>query len=478
MSNWLRGALAWWVLAVGVSPIFVTISGLNLTLLNAPGAGGPLRRDETAISLLAIFVAALGLRLVPTFSRTLLAGNRLLLGALTVITYVLLLGSFGALQTADYYPLLYAVQYAFPVAAIMIGYLVHRTHNIPLVRVLTTFVILQLALPAIFFWYYFFQQGNMVRDAYLATDQSIHHVHSYSPAAVLMACVLLLGWNRGRRLATILFPAVCILLVFYATWSRSSVLVGAFSMATYGILLGMLLSSRQCGRSRSQMGACIVLVLAGVIVPQLGMVGLRSDLPGTISTGSAKVTKAGAQGDIASAGAADRAASPQTGAVESLQAEPNGENLMNSLDLSRSRRILYMREGLGRWWESPLFGIMFVPDAGENSRGEIGEHKIVFRSHSQYIDILLKTGLVGLLFMAAFYLRCIIWPLARITFAAGETHHVMTYGVMLAVLVGTAAGANFYLYFTMWTTGVPLGLIVGYIVADAERVETGPQERA
>ena len=134
----------------------------------------------------------------------------------------------------------------------------------------------------------------------------------------------------------------------------------------------------------------MTLVLASALVPQLGLVGFQSTFVPRRMTG-----------------------------------ELSGKS---SLERSSIQRIKAMTERLQRWSGAPFFGTFFVADRPRDLVIRGVPQKMIHKSHSQYIDMLLKTGAVGLLLMAAFYL-----------------------------------------YFTMWTTGVPLGLISGYMVAGAER---------
>lgn len=175
----------------------------------------------------------------------------------------------------------------------------------------------------------------------------------------------------------------------------------------------------------------MILVLASGLVPQMGLVGFRSTLVPRRMTGEL--------------------------------------SRKSSLERSSIQRIRAMTEGLQRWSGAPFFGTFFVADLPRDLVIRGVPQKMVHQSHSQYIDVLLKTGAVGLLLMAAFYLRCVMWPLARMALTSRSRDAIMTYGVLLSVLVGIAVGSTFYLYFTMWTTGVPLGLISGYMVAGAER---------
>ena len=103
----------------------------------------------------------------------------------------------------------------------------------------------------------------------------------------------------------------------------------------------------------------------------------------------------------------------------------------SSLERSAINRIRAMTEGLQRWSGAPFFGTFFVADLPRDLVIRGVPQKMIHQSHSQYIDMLLKTGAVGLLLMAAFYLRCVIWPLARMALTSRSRDPTMTYWVIL-----------------------------------------------
>lgn len=544
-ARWSR----WAALGVMLSPLFLTLPGLELLLARLASPGIPPNTYENAVSLLSLFIAALGVPLLPAFLRGIRNRSPLLISALGLAGYFLALGVVGALRARDVFPILAAVQYVFPIAAFAIGYLARYRYTIDWVRVSVLFVAVNLALPlAVFLHFYFGDGGYSAIGALRVTNRYFYGLFSHLPMMMLLASIFLIGVVRRRAGAVLSFASAAVLGVVFASWSRAAVLGATVALAALVALLGWFAVSRRAGDLRPKLLVSLALVVACVVVPRFGMVGHRADLVASVAKAPAEPTSPAppprsgtperpvpeaatvraessspprpsrpATSDARPARPSQPPASPPSRGAEvedppSLESPPvetpahgpaepapvvatppgppdasagaggapsestTPRRSRNTLEASTSSRVRYMREGLARWLEAPMFGILFVPDQEAIIHGKLVSRKQIFQSHNQYIDILLKAGLLGLVLWTAFYGWFVARPLAAATFGrtTGWTYR-LTAGVMLAILAGVAVAANFQLYFTVWTTGVPLGFLLGYVTGGRARVGTGEE---
>jgi len=439
--------MAWVIVGVVLSPIFIRIPDMEILVLRLFAGELPGESLSNAVSLLSLFIAALGVPLIPDFARALADRQPLAWGGLVLVVYFGALGAVSAARTADLFPIFAAAQYALPIAAVVIGYLFRRRWSVDWQTVLMLFVFLNLLLPALAFTYvYFWGDGRYLYRTLVLTNRYFYALFSHLPTMVLVASILLLGWaRRPSRRRVALFAVGGAACVFFTTWSVATLACAlvALSIST-ALLVRRGLANRDLLRNPLFAG-CIALLVVGIALPPIGMLGYR-----TTTTVPAAIE---ARGDARRAGR-DR---------------PFGaDGSINLLEKSGNARIYYVREGLRRWSERPLFGVMFEPDETSLIRGSIVAKKQIFQSHNQYVDMLLKTGIVGFLLLAGFYLWFVARPLLSTAVVRPPSDLTIRYCLVVGVLAGIVVAANLQLYLTVWTTAVPLDFFAGYVVADGE----------
>lgn len=473
----MRRGGKWISLSIVLSPVFISIPGFRILPLRVLESTIPEWNLDNAVSLLALFIAALGIPLLPSFARAVSRRDPVCVGGLALAVYVYALGMIGAVRISDPYPLLGASQYALPVAAVIIGYLFRHQRSIAWPRLLMLFIVLNLGLPfLVFLRLYLGRSDHNALRALSLTNRYFYALYSHIPALILLAGVFLIGWlNRQNRRRVILFAAAGTAAVFYTTWSRAAILTALIALAVLGAFTAREILSRRDSLLKAQLAACSVMLVAGLALPPLGMIGARGETQVRAPAPAGEIVeqlgpRQAARQPSADAGAATTAGSvpdddAETAAAAVAEQEPR-DVYTDTLELSTDSRLAYMQVGLQRWSESPLFGIMFVPDDVQVIHRRVVEKTQIFQSHNQYLDILLKTGATGLLLFAGFYVWIVLRPLITAGLAATRSEQKRACHAMLAILAGVAVGANFQLYVTVWTTGVPLGFVMGYMVAD------------
>jgi hypothetical protein len=469
--------IKWISLSIVLSPVFISIPGFRILPLRALQPATSASYLDNAVSLLALFIAALGIPLIPSLVRAVSRRDPVCIAGLALAAYVYALGAAGALKISDPYPLLGATQYALPVAAVIIGYLFRHRHIIAWPRLLMVFIALNLGLPfLVFLWLYSSAGNGSTFRALSMTNRYFYALYSHIPALILLAALFLIGWlSRRNTVPVILLSATSMAAVFYTTWSRAAILTALLALAVLSALLARELFSHHDALLKAQLATCGAMLVAGLALPPLGMIGARGatqvralEPVGEMVEPAAR-PQAGRQTSTDAAGAAAESSSPDDGATPSAagdEEEPQGI-YTDTLELSTDSRLAYMQVGLRKWYESPLFGIMFVPENVVVIHRRVVEKQQIFQSHNQYLDILLKTGAVGLLLFAVFYVWVVLRPLIQASLAATRSEQKVVYYASLAILAGVAVGANFQLYVTVWTTGAPLGFVMGYMLANA-----------
>lgn len=458
-------AAGWVVVAVALAPLFIRIPGGKLLILQIFGSRWPTPSLDNAVSLLALLIACIGIPLLPAYVRALANRNSLAWGALVLTAYVLALGGISAVATADVYPLLGAIQYALPIAAVVIGYLFRGRWTVAWTKVLSIFVVLNLGLPILTFTYVYFTLARPVlRTTLTITSRYYYALYSLLPTMVLLACLLLLAWTSQRTAGRVAwFSTFAAGLVFYTAWSRAALVCAAIAAAIAGSYLAWLVLRRGQTGWRPQFRACVAICALAIAVPTWGLLGFRNEA--TVTPRPPAAATEASRPRPAKVNEPPRV--DTTPSAEAEAVDEGEDDRVTLLGKSRQNRLRFMQEGLRRWARVPVFGVMFRPDERNEIFGRLVEKKQVFASHNQYVDILLKTGVVGLVLMAGFYMYLVALPLVRMAIKAPLARRPR-YGIIVAILAGVVITANFQLYVTVWTTGVPLGFIMGYALAEAE----------
>lgn len=471
-----------WLESVGLtivlSPIFLWLPDFQPMLFELFRDPVPSRELANAVSLTSIYISALGLPLLPAFIRSIQERRPLMIAALFVSSYFLSLGILSALLNSDPFPIFGAIQYILPGAAVVIGYLFRDWKELNLAKILTIFIAMNIGLPAAVFIGLYCSGGDQAGaiETFRSVNKYFYVLFSHLPAMVLLACVFLLGLARDRTVGLISgIVLTAMSLTYFVTWSRAAILATVVALVFFVFAIVRRLRTRPAYFLKVQLIVALILIAAGVVVPRWGMIGYRAnqkvlpsaEAPSKIFNGPTKSAATSAPGPAPK----DEVAVKNVSSEKEMHHSEKGANLLKT---STSSRISYMKEGLKRWANGPIFGVMFTPDETAVVRRKLVKKKQIFQSHNQYIDILLKTGLVGFFLAVGFYSFFVLKPLLRGARRVKMNGDGVVYGTVLAILCGVVVAANFQLYFTVWTTGVPLSFLLGYLAACSDQEANAP----
>lgn len=449
------------LLVLVLSPIFFGIQHRDILLFRIFSADHTLQnvdRYDNAISIIAFAAVALSIPLIPAFVRRILKGDGLFVAATLGCLYFVGIAMVQVFLKGDPYPLLGAAQYVLPVLCVPIGYLLAEKYEFPLLKMLAIYAAMNIALPAAIFLYYHFVAGERVFASLSLTSDIFYGLYSIIPTMVMIALFFILFVSRRFFVASVL----TMLALFLIVWSRSGTIAVFVSSIAAGLLLVWDACFRgiEASRAKVLLPICLCLAVGSYAVPSYGLIGLRSSsVVAQVEAPQVSEEEAGTVGEPAYRPAED---DPDAKQGQATKTE-------SWLDVSNESRWAYATEGLKRWRETPVFGIMFKPEYPTVIYRYVVDKKQIFQPHNQYLDILLKTGIVGLAFFALYYLCYVGWPIAKTIFSPAPVQDRLTFIGWASILVGLAVVANFQNFFTTWTSGVPISVLTGYMLRKAAK---------
>jgi hypothetical protein len=434
---------------LALSPIFFGIQRHDLLLLRL-FAGQTFKtfdRYDNAVSIIAVIIAIIAIGSIPAFLTRLRAGTGMFVAAATASIYFVTIAGVESWVTGDFFPFLGAIQYVLPIVAIPAGFLYGERVKLPLPAILSIYAAMNVVLPGLGFIHYYFFAGERFFAALSLTGDVFYGLYTIIPAMVI-AALAFLSFIKPRTLPVV---AGCLIILSIVVWSRASIAVGSISTATFAAFLLFEAARRRTWRPLLLSAAYASMAAAISLVPLYGIVGYRatSMVPEVEAPNVAE----------------ENGLTVGRRAFEKAESEDKTQKTESWLDVSDQSRMAYLKEGIERWRAQPVFGIRFKPEYPAVVYRYVVDKKQIFQPHNQYIDILMKTGIAGLILVAGFYLRFVAWPLLRIAFSSAPFADRLPLIAWGCILVAFAAMANFQNFFTTWTSGVPIGFLTGYFLA-------------